>query len=105
MGRAGALSAKSDVVRNDCGSDTTDAPDSHFGLFADFTALAGTVFRVPQDAAPSHLQEVHAELVAGLPVPDDRGGVHHGMPALRTSADHHACIRDRTAMWKASRKR
>ena len=61
--------------------------------------------RNPAEDRPSHLQEVHAELVAGLPVPDNRGGIHHSMPALHTSADYAAYIRARTAMWKASRKK
>ncbi|MBV8334882.1 MAG: phosphoesterase [Alphaproteobacteria bacterium] len=60
--------------------------------------------RNPAEDRPSHLQEVHAELVAALPVPDGRGGIHHSMPALRTSADYDAYIRTRTATWKASRK-
>lgn len=61
--------------------------------------------RNPAEDRPSHLQEVHAELVAGLPVPDDRGGAYHRMPVLRTGADYDAYIRMRTARWKALRKR
>jgi phospholipase C len=61
--------------------------------------------RNPAEDRPSHLQQVHAELVAALPVPDTRGGTHHVMPALRTGADYDAYIRARTAMWKASRKK
>jgi|HubBroStandDraft_1064217.scaffolds.fasta_scaffold01899_1 phospholipase C len=53
---------------------------------------------------PSHLQEVHAELVSELPVPDGKGGVHHTMPVLKTNSDYRAYIRDRTAAWRASRK-
>lgn len=70
--------------------------------------LAGVV--VPVAAAqstaedrPSHLQQVHAELVAKLPVPDAKGGMHHIMPELKTSSDYKAYIRTRTAAWKASR--
>ena len=72
--------------------------------------LAGVIVPVaaaqnPADAArPSHLQEVQAELVSQLPVPDARGGVHHTMPLLRTSSDYRAYIRARTAAWEASRK-
>jgi phospholipase C len=54
---------------------------------------------------PSHLQEIHAELVAALPVPDAKGmTTRHAMPAMKTSADYATYIRTRTAAWKASRK-
>ena len=72
--------------------------------------LAGVVVPVaavqnPADAArPSHLQEVQAELVSQLPVPDGKGGVHHTMPPLKTNSDYRTYIRARTAAWKASRK-
>ncbi|HEX4809834.1 MAG TPA: alkaline phosphatase family protein [Bryobacteraceae bacterium] len=54
---------------------------------------------------PSHLQEVYAELVAQLPVPDDQGRTHHTMPQLRTNSDYKAYIRARTEAWQAARKR
>ncbi len=69
--------------------------------------LAGVV--VPQtaqvDAAEvpiSHLEQVHAELVARLPVPDGAGGTYHAAPELRTSADAKAYIDARTAAWETS---
>ncbi len=70
--------------------------------------LAGVTVPVaaPQSPAvdqPSHLQQVHAELVSKLPVPDAGGGTHHTMPELKTSEDYSAYIRARTAAWKASR--
>jgi len=58
----------------------------------------------PAAGTPSHLQQVQAELVSQLPVPDAQGGVRHRMPALHTEADHSAYIRQRTAAWQASRK-
>jgi phospholipase C len=58
----------------------------------------------PDVERPSHLQEVQAELVSQLPVPDGKGGVHHTMPPLKTSSDYRAYIRTRIAAWKASRK-
>jgi phospholipase C len=69
--------------------------------------LAGVVVPVatarnPAERRPSHLQQVHAELVARLPVSDDGGGTHHSMPTLRTSAECDAYIRARTAAWKTS---
>jgi len=58
----------------------------------------------PAEDKPSHLQEVHAELVAQLPVPDAQGGTHYAMPNLVTNSDYKAYIRSRTAAWRASRK-
>jgi phospholipase C len=71
--------------------------------------VAGVVVPVagaanPDADRPSHLQEVHAELVAQLPVPDGKGGVHHTMPVLKTNQDYKEYIRARTAAWQASRK-
>jgi phospholipase C len=70
--------------------------------------LAGVVVPVastqnPDADMPSHLQQVHAELVAKLPVPDAAGGVHHTMPVLKTNSDYSNYIRARTAAWVASR--
>jgi phospholipase C len=70
--------------------------------------LAGVVVPVtaaqnPDADKPSHLQQIHAALVAQLPVPDAKGGVHHVMPALKTNADYTRYIRSRTAAWKASK--
>ena len=59
----------------------------------------------PDEDKPSHLQQVHAELVAQLPVPDGKGGVHHTLPVLTTNSDYKAYIRERTAAWQASRQR
>ena len=58
----------------------------------------------PDQDIPSHLQEVHAELVAQLPVPDEQGLTHHTMPKLATNADYKAYIRARTEAWRASRQ-
>jgi phospholipase C len=71
--------------------------------------LAGVVVPVsgtpnPNANKPSHLQQVHAELVSRLPVPDGKGGVHHTMPLLKTNSDYRNYIRKRTAAWKASRQ-
>jgi phospholipase C len=59
----------------------------------------------PDLEQPSHLQQVQAELVSQLPVPDAQGGTHHRMPALRTSSDYKAYIIARTNAWKASKGR
>ena len=58
----------------------------------------------PAAGRPSHLQEVYAELVARLPVPDAQGGTHHESPALVTDDDYARYIRQRLAAWKASRE-
>jgi phospholipase C len=70
--------------------------------------LAGVVVPVssgqgPDVTQPSHLEQVQAELVSRLPVPDEQGGSHHRMPALKTSADYQAYIKARTEAWKASK--
>jgi phospholipase C len=59
----------------------------------------------PDEDKPSHLQQVHAELVSQLPVPDEKEGAHHAMPVLTTNSDYKAYIRERTAAWQASRQR
>jgi phospholipase C len=59
----------------------------------------------PDEDRPSHLQEIQAELVAQLPVPDEQGGTHQEMPALKTNSDYKAYIRQRTEAWRASRKK
>jgi phospholipase C len=58
----------------------------------------------PAAQEPSHLQQVHAELLAELPVPDASGSVLHTLPALHTTDDYTAYINERTAAWKASRR-
>jgi phospholipase C len=70
--------------------------------------LAGVVVPVaatqnPDADKPSHLQQVQAELVSKLPVPDAKGGVHHTMPPLKTNAEYSNYIRTRTAAWKAAK--
>ncbi|HUE24807.1 MAG TPA: alkaline phosphatase family protein [Bryobacteraceae bacterium] len=59
----------------------------------------------PDEDRPSHLQQVHAELVSQLPVPDEQGGTHHTLPALKTSDDYADYIRARTNAWKESRRK
>ena len=58
----------------------------------------------PAKGEPSHLQQVHAELVTQLPVQDKHGRRIPPMAELRTSADYKAYIQSRTAAWKKSRK-
>ena len=53
---------------------------------------------------PSHLQEVYAELVSRLPLPDDPGASYHAMPDLHTGPDYDTYIDTRLAAWKASRQ-
>ena len=52
---------------------------------------------------PSHLQQIHAELVSQLPVPNERGGVHHTMPEMKTSQEYSEYIRSRTAAREAAK--
>lgn len=48
---------------------------------------------------PSHLQEVHAQLISQLPIRDSAGGTHHQMPVLRTNQDYKHYIHRRTGKW------
>jgi phospholipase C len=57
----------------------------------------------PAEFPISHLEQVHAELVSRLPVPDGAGGGYHTMPSLVTSADAKAYIAGRSAAWEAAR--
>jgi phospholipase C len=53
---------------------------------------------------PSHLQQVHAQLLAALPIADRSGGAHHELPQLRSNQDYRAYIRRRSALWKKTVK-
>jgi phospholipase C len=48
---------------------------------------------------PSHLQQVHAQLLSQLPLRDRSGGTHHEMPTLRKNADYRTYIRQRSSLW------
>jgi len=56
----------------------------------------------PAAQEPSHLQQVHAELLARLPVPDGGGAVSRGLPSLHTTRDYSRYINERSAAWLAS---
>jgi len=58
----------------------------------------------PSANRPSHLQEVYADLVSRLPVPDEANGTHHLPPKLVTGDDYDRYVRERLAAWKASRQ-
>ena len=58
----------------------------------------------PSASRPSHLQEVYADLVSRLPVPDARDGTHRPPPRLETGYDYDRYIKERLSAWKASRK-
>ena len=57
----------------------------------------------PAKGRPSHLQKVHAELAAHLPVRGEHSSEDRDLPKLRTSRDYDRYIRKRTEAWKASR--
>jgi phospholipase C len=57
----------------------------------------------PAAGTPSHIQQVQAQLVSTLPVPDTQGQTHAAMPKLVTEKDYDDYIRTRTQAWKASR--
>jgi len=56
----------------------------------------------PAKGKPSHLQKIHAELVANLPLRDRTGDHAHKTLNLRTSRDYDRYIEKRTEAWKAS---
>jgi phospholipase C len=58
----------------------------------------------PAKGRPSHLQQVHAELVSRLPVQTKHAKKLPHVSKLRTSADHKAYIKSRTAAWMKSRQ-
>lgn len=71
-------------------------------------ALAGVSAPVsndvpPRPAAPSHLQQVHADLVSRLPVPRQLE-LNQDRSALQTSEDYNRYIRQRTAAWQQGRQ-
>ncbi|PYS85029.1 MAG: phosphoesterase [Acidobacteria bacterium] len=58
----------------------------------------------PAKGMPSHLEQVHAELAAQLPVKDKEGNAPPAeSPKLQTSADYKAFIKSRTEAWDAHR--
>lgn len=57
----------------------------------------------PAKGEPSHLEKVHAALVAQLPVPDAQGGTRHVMPTLTTGSEYERYIRTRTEAWKKTK--
>jgi phospholipase C len=91
-----------DAAAADLGGVLTAASPRTDDPLAAVTAPSSAVAN-PSAALPSHLQQIHAELVAGLPVPGT-GGTQQTMPTLRTASDYHDFIASRTAAWKASRK-
>ncbi len=66
-------------------------------------AVPASATKDPAQAPISHLEQVHAELVARLPVPDRTGGTYHAMPQLDTSAQAKAYIDARVAAWEKTR--
>ncbi|HZT61027.1 MAG TPA: alkaline phosphatase family protein [Pyrinomonadaceae bacterium] len=56
----------------------------------------------PGKGKPSHMQQVHAELAAQLPVKDEEGNVQPAeTPSLKTSDDYRKFISARTSAWSA----
>jgi phospholipase C len=71
--------------------------------------LQGVTPPVSKDASPhskasppSHLEQIHVDLVSRLPVSGEAGS-RAAPPAFKTSAEAQAYIRERTAAWKAHR--
>ncbi|MGP0032133.1 MAG: alkaline phosphatase family protein [Acidimicrobiales bacterium] len=58
----------------------------------------------PAAQEPSHLQQVHAELLARLPVPGAGGDGSPHLPPLHTTQDYTDYINERSTAWLASRR-
>ncbi|MGC4087551.1 MAG: alkaline phosphatase family protein [Polyangiaceae bacterium] len=52
---------------------------------------------------PTHLQKVHASMLARQPVPDSEGGTAHTQPRLETHTDYHRYIWSRYEHWRRTR--
>ena len=59
----------------------------------------------PAAGAPSHLQRIHAQLAATLPVPGQRLPPSETLAPLTSSADFSSFINQRTTAWKSTRHR
>ncbi|MGA2836970.1 MAG: alkaline phosphatase family protein [Acidimicrobiales bacterium] len=57
----------------------------------------------PAAGTPSHIQEVHAQLVSQLPVDTASDPIPHGTAGLRTEHDYDDYIRTRTSAWVSRR--
>jgi len=57
----------------------------------------------PAAGVPSHLEQVHAELVSQLPLSPEQRSTTPPLADLKTPADYDDYIRTRTARWQASR--
>ena len=84
--------------------DTPRTDDPLQGVTVPVSTTTKSAAKAVAAAPPSHLQQVHAQLVAQLPVKDEHGAVRHELPELKTSADYKAFIHSRTEAWKASKK-
>jgi phospholipase C len=57
----------------------------------------------PAAGTPSHLEQVHAELVSELPLPPEQRVQTPSLAALNTPADYDSYIRTRVRRWRESR--
>ena len=98
-----ALTARDAAAPDLGGVLTLDTPRSDDPLKGVVVPKSGG--KAPAPTQPSHLEQVHADLVSQLPVKDNEG---NAPPAetntLRTSADYKAYIRKRTAAWSKQRQ-
>jgi phospholipase C len=98
-----ALTAR-DAAANDVGNVLTLSQPRGDDPLQGVTVPVAAV-KNPDANRPSHLEEVYADLVSQLPVPDAQGGTHHTMPTLVTSSDYENYIRGRVEEWEAARGR
>ena len=99
-----ALTARDAAAQDVSAVLTLTTPRTDDPLAGVTVPVAATAAEVQLDTTrPSHLQQVHAELVSQLPVPDERGGLHHTMPQMKTNQEYSDYIRSRTAAWVAAK--
>jgi phospholipase C len=51
----------------------------------------------------THLQQLHATMLANQPVTDENGGAHHVMPQMNSYSDYHQYIWRRYEAWRNDR--
>ena len=81
---------------------TLDAPRDDDPL--DGVVVPASAGASPAAGTPSHLEQVHAELVSELPLAPQRRTRTPPLADLKSPADYDGYIQTRTALWKASRQ-
>jgi len=92
-----------DAAAPDVGNVLSEATPRTDDPLAGVTPPVSGSTTIPADAPPSHLLQVNADLVAGLPVAGQHLPTSKTLAPLHTGADYTAFINHRTAQWRAGR--